>query len=217
MIFKNVELNRDEFSFKLNAKFDKNGIYGVIGPNGCGKTTFLEIATGILWPNNGKVLYAKESINAIPISMRNELLSVSYVNEPAVPFMRVKEFLKISLDSPNIFQIIKKQYPYFARFLNKPLSHLSQGQWIMIQMLQNILQNTPFIFIDELFLFLDIKMKDNIFKFFDRKNKKIFILSHDIDFILKNSDYILALKNGKQFFYERTRLFTCNLIDNLFE
>ncbi len=50
-IYNNKEAVKN-ISFKVN----KNEIMGILGPNGCGKTTTIGMILGLLKPSNGKVL-----------------------------------------------------------------------------------------------------------------------------------------------------------------
>ena len=53
--------NKNIFN-KLNLEFNKNRIYGISGTSGTGKTTFVNLACGLLSPSNGKIYYNDSNI-----------------------------------------------------------------------------------------------------------------------------------------------------------
>ncbi len=203
--FDNVELKRDGFTFFLNVEFRENGIYGIIGPNGSGKTTFIELATGIIKPDSGGIFYEDKALTKICIEKRRELFSATYINENPIPGFTVLDYLTITTKEREIKPFFLAKFGRFSNFLNKDIKKLSQGQWIMVQIIENLLQSTPVVFLDEVILFLDIRYKHIMFEYLKQSSseKKIFVISHDIGILTKNSDFIFALENGKQSFLEK--------------
>ena len=57
-----VELEEKEILHNINLKFHKGKIYGIIGPNGVGKTTFIKTLVGIYKNNKGNILYDGEEV-----------------------------------------------------------------------------------------------------------------------------------------------------------
>ena len=53
----NLEFDDKPILKNINLKLEKGKIYGLIGPNGVGKTSLIKCLTGIYEPNNGEVLY----------------------------------------------------------------------------------------------------------------------------------------------------------------
>ena len=51
-------------------KFKKIGLTGILGPNGCGKTTLFSMCIGEQNPDNGKIILKNKSIEQIPIHLR---------------------------------------------------------------------------------------------------------------------------------------------------
>ena len=62
----NLEKNYDDkkvvknISFKIN----QNEIIGILGPNGCGKTTTIGMMLGLVTPSNGEIIIEKKNINS---------------------------------------------------------------------------------------------------------------------------------------------------------
>ena len=79
--FENVSLaygNRlilDNINFKIN----EGQIFGMLGPNGVGKSTIFNLITGLLKPRNGKIKIAGENTSKYPIYLRTKKFKVGYV------------------------------------------------------------------------------------------------------------------------------------------
>tara|TARA_Y100000768_G_scaffold128742_1_gene95620 strand:+ start:65 stop:547 length:483 start_codon:yes stop_codon:yes gene_type:complete len=79
--FKNVSLaygNRlilDNINFNIN----EGQIFGMLGPNGVGKSTIFNLITGLITPKNGKVIIAGEDATLYPIYLRTKKFKVGYV------------------------------------------------------------------------------------------------------------------------------------------
>ena len=77
-------------SFRLN----KDEIIGILGPNGCGKTTTIGMILGLLKPTEGKVLVNGLEIESQRVELLNELNFISpYIELPKK--LTVKQNLKV--------------------------------------------------------------------------------------------------------------------------
>ena len=79
--FENISLaygNRlilDNLSFKIN----EGEIFGMLGPNGVGKSTIFNLITGLINPNNGKIFITGHDVTNYPIYLRTKKFKVGYV------------------------------------------------------------------------------------------------------------------------------------------
>ena len=79
--FNNISLsygNRlilDNISFKIN----EGQIFGMLGPNGVGKSTIFNLITGLISPNNGQIKIAGQNVNDYPVYLRTKKFKVGYV------------------------------------------------------------------------------------------------------------------------------------------
>ena len=79
--FKNVSLaysNRlilDNISFKIN----EGQIFGMLGPNGVGKSTIFNLITGLINPKSGKIIIGEEDVTKYPIYLRTKKFKVGYM------------------------------------------------------------------------------------------------------------------------------------------
>ena len=79
--FENVSLsygNRlilDNISFKIN----EGEIFGMLGPNGVGKSTIFNLITGLIKPDSGKIMINNTNVVDLPIYLRTKKFKVGYV------------------------------------------------------------------------------------------------------------------------------------------
>ena len=65
----------DNISFKIN----EGQIFGMLGPNGVGKSTIFNLITGLITPRSGIIKIAGENVNNYPIYLRTKKFKVGYV------------------------------------------------------------------------------------------------------------------------------------------
>ena len=79
--FENVSLsygNRlilENISFKIN----EGQIFGMLGPNGVGKSTIFNLITGLIAPKSGKIKINGEDVTSFPVYLRTKKFKVGYV------------------------------------------------------------------------------------------------------------------------------------------
>ena len=79
--FENISLsygNRlilDNISFKIN----QSQIFGMLGPNGVGKSTIFNLITGLIEPNKGMIKINGEKVNDYPVYLRTNQFKIGYV------------------------------------------------------------------------------------------------------------------------------------------
>ncbi|OOB76603.1 ABC transporter ATP-binding protein, partial [Clostridium haemolyticum] len=178
----------------------ENGIYGLLGANGVGKTTLFKVISGFLTEYKGKVIYPK-------LNDKNEtLLGFLPQSFTGYPDMTVQEFLKyigsIKCNlAPNIInKEIDEKLDLFGLtdFKSKKLKTLSGGQLRRVGLAQAFLLNPKIVMLDEPTTGLDpterIKFKNYISEF--GREQTILVSTHivsDLEFISKE---IFILKDG---------------------
>ena len=79
--FKNISLsygNRlilDNLNFKIN----EGQIFGMLGPNGVGKSTIFNLITGLINPENGQIKINGQNVNNYPVYLRTKKFKIGYV------------------------------------------------------------------------------------------------------------------------------------------
>ncbi len=182
-------------------EFESGKIYGLLGRNGVGKTTFFNCINNDITFNSGKIYledeYGKNIIN---------YLDIGYVlTTPVVPeFLTGYEFVKFYLD----INADKKKYNIDEYFeivqLNsddqkKLLRDYSQGMKNKIQLLINIISNPKILLLDEPLTSLDIIAQEEMKKLLKslKKDHIIILSTHIMELALDLCDEIVLLNAKK--------------------
>ena len=77
----NISLSFEKRQILENISFEINQgeIFGMLGPNGVGKSTIFNLVTGLIKPNSGEIIIRDEKVNDYPIFMRTAKFKIGYV------------------------------------------------------------------------------------------------------------------------------------------
>lgn len=185
----------------INLSLDKGKIYGLIGPNGVGKTSFIKCLTGIYKVSSGSILYDGQDVYDNPAVKKN----ISYVADEnnffsAFKISQMIEYYKLAYESfdENKLNYINK---YFKISLNKKYNQLSKGMKMKASLMIALAQNLDYIILDEPTAGLDPIIKNVLLKLLkDEKmenNSTILISSHHLNELEKICDDIILISEGK--------------------
>lgn len=177
----------------LNLKFQSNKIYGIYGESGSGKTSILNLISGFIKPNKGKVLYNKKhylfkdltkKFNIGYASQISTIIDENIIINTSLKYHNSKEEinnLKNYLKLFNLQKFLKNKY-----FENKSISsikNMSGGEKQRIGLIRAIINRPDVILLDEPTSSLDKKNEQKIFEFLKliKKNKIIIVTSHKIE------------------------------------
>lgn len=200
---KNVSLSIDnkEILHNIDLTIEKGKIYGLIGPNGVGKTSLIKCLTGIYKPSTGEVLYDGESVyNSPKVKMK-----LSYVADENNFFssFTVKDILKyykLAYENFNEdkFHEINK---IFKIPLRKHFYQLSKGMKMRVALLVAFASETEYIVLDEPTSGLDPILKNKVLKLLIKevanRNVTIIISSHHLSELERICDDVAILDGGK--------------------
>ena len=189
-----------DISFKIN----KNEIIGILGPNGCGKTTTIGMILGLLKPTKGRVL-----INGLEIeNKRVELLSNLNFISPYIELpkkLTVKQNLEVYgrlYDVKNL----KSKIDYLVEELRlneiifKITGELSSGQKNRVSLAKSIINDPTVLLLDEPTASLDPETGDYVRSFLENYQKKseasILLASHNMAEVERLCSSVLMMKNG---------------------
>ena len=190
----------------LNFVIEKNKTVGLLGPNGCGKTTTIGMMLGLIKPSMGEVFIDGKDINKIDkYTLLSEINFASpYIELPKK--LTVKENLEIYARlygirnfEDRISQISKDLE--LNLFLNKKTGELSSGQKNRVSLAKSLINNPEILFLDEPTASLDPDVGDFVREYLEKyKNKNeltILLASHNMKEVERLCSKIIMMKQGK--------------------
>ena len=210
--FENVSLaygNRlilDNINFKIN----EGQIFGMLGPNGVGKSTIFNLITGLISPQNGKIKIEGHDVTKYPIYLRSRKFKVGYVPQYGGYFNdltlldNLNAISEIVIENKN-FRSDKINY-LISKFELDNLKDikakfLSGGQKKKLVIALSLLSEPKVLLLDECFAALDvltIKMLQETIVNLQQENKiTICICDHQARDLLACVDVAMILSNGK--------------------
>ena len=210
--FENVSLsygNRlilDNINFKIN----QGEIFGMLGPNGVGKSTIFNLITGLIKPDSGKIKINNEDVINYPIYLRTKRFKVGYVPQyggffsELTLYQNLKAIAEIVINEKNREE--SKINELIGRFELENLrdikgKFLSGGQKKKLVIALSLLSDPSVLLLDECFAALDvltIKMLQEIIVNLQREKKiTICICDHQARDLLACVDIGMILSNCK--------------------
>lgn len=205
-----VDIEKDLGSFKLKVKFEQeNGIVGLLGQSGCGKSMTLKCIAGIVKPDKGKIISngkvffdSEKKINLTP-QKRN--IGFLFQNYALFPHMSVKENIQLGIEKLSKEEKDEITRKYLKKFRLEGFEdrypwQLSGGQQQRIALARALCLNPDILILDEPFSALDYHLRSNmenelceILKDFAGN---VLFVTHDISEAYRISDDIIVFDNG---------------------
>ena len=188
----------------INFKIDENEIVGLLGPNGCGKTTTIGMILGLLKPTSGQVLINGKNIENNKISILHKMNFISpYIELPKK--LTVKQNLIVYGKLYNIKNLNERinflsEKLRLGDLLDKITGELSSGQKNRVSLAKALINDPTVLLLDEPTAALDPETADFIRTFLEklREEKKISVLlaSHNMDEVKRLCNSVMMMKDG---------------------
>ena len=187
-------------SFKIN----KNEIIGILGPNGCGKTTTIGMILGLLKPTKGKVLINGLEIETRRVDLLNNLNFIS-------PYIELTKKLTVNQNLEvygRLYDVknLRSKIDYLVEELRlneiiyKITGELSSGQKNRVSLAKSIINEPAVLLLDEPTASLDPETGDFVRSFLENYQKKsgasILLASHNMAEVERLCSSVLMMKNG---------------------
>jgi ABC-2 type transport system ATP-binding protein len=198
--FKNA-LAVNNISFKIN----KGTIIGLLGPNGCGKSTTIGMMLGLIKPTSGTVVINGQNIENNRTSLLEKMNFISpYIELPKK--LTVEENLKVygrlygvkNLEG-KISEIMEKLN--LTEFKKRKTGELSSGQKNRVSLAKALINDPEILLLDEPTASLDPDVGDNIRTFIEdfasKKGATILLASHNMNEVERLCHEVMMMKDGK--------------------
>ena len=187
----------ENFSLHIdNLEIPHGKIYGIIGPNGCGKTTAMKLMAGLIKPDSGSIDYNGLTQREITMVMRKPYLLHDTVLRNLLYPLKLR---KIKPDSEIIEHYLKITGLSDRR--NEYAPQLSGGEQQKLALARALIFSPKLIFIDEAFSNMDIESVAFFEEYILNRQKENpttwVIISHQLSIIKRLCDYVYFMHNGK--------------------
>ncbi len=201
---KNLSTNYGDLSVhdELNLDVKEGEVLAIIGRNGCGKTTLVEMIMGIRQIQSGEIILPEDFVITEDAGLQFQEEQTS--NTSSMKVSNVISYYKMLYKGKIVQEELDKQIKIFEidKFLKTKVRNLSTGQKQRLNLLLSIIHKPKLLILDEFSVSLDILSVMDIYNYLSEefiKNMKatIIIVSHNPHEIKLLANKIAFLNNGK--------------------
>ena len=196
----------ENISFEIN----QGEIFGMLGPNGVGKSTIFNLVTGLIKPDKGDIIIKNEKVNEYPIFMRTSKFKIGYVPQYGGYFYDLTLFENLKAVAEILVNDQRKRAEKINYLISKfdlsqirdiKAKFLSGGQKKKLVIAMALLGDPELLLLDECFAALDvmtIKMLQQIIVNLQFENQiTICICDHQARDLLTCVDVAMVLSEGQ--------------------
>ncbi len=190
----------------INLTIKENQTLGLLGPNGCGKTTTIGMMLGLIKPSEGKILF--DGVNFEELD-REKILSLVNFASPYIELpkkLTVRQNLEIYCRLYGIKnfneRIVEVSHDLnLNAFLDKKTGELSSGQKNRVSLAKSLINKPKILFLDEPTASLDPDIGDFVREYIEKyktKNKvSILLASHNMKEVERLCDEVVMMRGGE--------------------
>jgi len=191
----------------INFNISKGSIVGLLGPNGCGKTTTIGMMLGLIKPSSGTVFINNQNIenenNRTKILEKVNFIS-PYVELPKK--LTVEENLKVYGKMYGVNNLQNKIYNLMKElnifeFKKRKTGELSSGQKNRVSLAKALINDPEILLLDEPTASLDPDVGDYIRTYIEdfasKKGTTILLASHNMNEVERLCNEVMMMKNGE--------------------
>ncbi len=202
----------------ISLKIEKGEVYALLGKNGVGKTTLINIMIDLMAPDSGEILINGKEHNKLE-RQDKEKLGVVGEDLALIEELNGLEFLNFvgriyQLPKNKLEKRIHDLFKYFfedENDLRKNISRYSTGMKKKIAFCAAVLHTPDILILDEPFSGLDPLVANQMVEFlhvYKKKDRTLFISSHDLNYVEKIATHIGVLHERKLQFNSSLQDFT---------
>jgi len=189
----------------ISFKIGKGKIIGLLGPNGCGKTTTIGMILGLIKPSSGSVIINGQNIEHNRTNLLEKMNFISpYVELPKK--LTVEENLKVYGRLYGVKNLKHKIYDLMEKlnlldFKSRKTGELSSGQKNRVSLAKALINDPEILFLDEPTASLDPDVGDYIRTYIEsfasKKGTTILLASHNMNEVERLCNEVMMMKNGE--------------------
>lgn len=189
----------------INLSLDDNGLVGILGPSGSGKSSLLYMMAGLKFPTSGQVLYSNLDFSvtnpSVLVSLRRKEFGFIFQQHFLINYMTVLENILVPINLNNrsvrdkAMSLLERLS--VAQLADKYPYQLSGGQRQRVAIVRALINDPKVIFGDEPTAALDHESAGEVMALLSEytENAMVVIVTHD-ESILKNADRIINIWDG---------------------
>lgn len=205
-----LRLGRKPVLHGITTRLPERGITGIIGANGCGKTTLLRCLAGVLRPDAGRVLHGGVDVGTLPPRLRAQTIALLPQTATAPPGLTVRQLVArgrtpwlrpfqpmTRADHTAVDGALKAVE--ITALTAHPVDSLSGGQrqraWIGLV----LAQFSGTLLLDEPLNFLDLPHQTGLLHLLRSLSatRSVVMILHDLTIAARVCDHVLALRDGQ--------------------
>jgi branched-chain amino acid transport system ATP-binding protein len=188
----------------VSVKVPDDAVVALLGPNGAGKTTMLRVASGLLQPSSGQLLFDGEDITG---ASTDELARWGVCHVPEgrgiFPSLTVRDNLRLQapgdLDGPTL-SAVSAVFPRLAERLDQTAGTMSGGEQQMLALAHAYVASPTVVLLDEVSMGLAPRIVDEIFEYLRDlagRGAALLLVEQYVARALDLADYVYILRKGR--------------------
>ena len=202
----NVSKTFENFSLNnINIMLEPGKIMGIIGDNGSGKTSIINLIMGLYKPSLGKIELNGNNVEKDPVGYKNDIGFV-YDNLSFYPNLKLKDYKKIIAMFYKNFdeEVYDMYFDNFNLDSEEKIKNLSKGQCEKVMISTALSHHAKLLILDEPIYGLEKTVRKELIRIFKdyikRENGSVIISTHNVSKLEEIYDQIVYLEKGNILF-----------------
>ena len=202
----NVSKTFENFSLNnINIMLEPGKIMGIIGDNGSGKTSIINLIMGLYKPSSGKIELNGNNVEKDPVGYKNDIGFV-YDNLSFYPNLKLKDYKKIIAMFYKNFdeEVYDMYFDNFNLDSEEKIKNLSKGQCEKVMISTALSHHAKLLILDEPIYGLEKTVRKELIRIFKdyikRENGSVIISTHNVSELEEIYDQIVYLEKGNILF-----------------
>ena len=202
----NVSKTFENFSLNnINIMLEPGKIMGIIGDNGSGKTSIINLIMGLYKPSSGKIELNGNNVEKDPVGYKNDIGFV-YDNLSFYPNLKLKDYKKIIAMFYKNFdeEVYDMYFNNFNLYSEEKIKNLSKGQCEKVMISTALSHHAKLLILDEPIYGLEKTVRKELIRIFKdyikRENGSVIISTHNVSELEEIYDQIVYLEKGNILF-----------------